>query len=404
MASLSVSCDTAGCSSGQVSSKNCFNLSIIILCTAHRGSLARDYVHRGAAYYRPTSASTPLSHGVHGWFLLESVGENPYKLVYNVTRFAFHHKVPLRRSAFTYCDEESPSRMDVAKLKFGGPYTTKQVEDVKAFWGLVKVLLSVGPAWFIQTAAQSTLPAFAKHSNAYMLATSNTPIHHEKHLEGVARYTLVSNGLLSSLLVMLCLPLYLSCIRPHILYHIPRMLTRIKLAVLLFLLSLISSLLMDVVVHLKNSHDPSARCMFNHYVTFNSTEDLPPPPLHQNVYFFVFHDILSALANMLLEIAVLEFICSQSPYSMKGLLLGSLFSMRNLFQGIALVSIIPFGYWKVPRLSCGSGFYLISAILGLLALVVFSCVAKRYKYRQVNEPANEYRYAEEYYSKMQQHY
>ena len=182
---------------------------------------------------------------------------------------------------------------------------------------------------------------------------------------------------------MLCLPLYLSCIRPLILYHIPRMLTRIKLAMLLFLLSLISSLLMDVVVHLNSSHDLGIHCLFNlynHSTVYNSTEELPPPPLHQNVYFFVFHDILSALANMLLEIAVLEFICSQSPYSMKGLLLGSLFSMCNLFQGIALVSIIPFGYWEVPRLSCGSGFYLTSAILGLLALVVFSCVAKRYKY------------------------
>ena len=96
---------------------------------------------------------------------------------------------------------------------------------------------------------------------------------------------------------------------------------------------------------------------------------------------------------MLFDIAVLEFICSQSPYSMKGLLLGIFFSVRSLFQGIALISILPFGaFWKTESLSCGSGFYAMYIVIGLLEFVVFSCVSKRYKYRNVNEPSNEYRY------------
>ena len=38
------------------------------------------------------------------WFLIESSGRvNPYKLVYRVIKFAWHHKIPVRRSAFTYC-------------------------------------------------------------------------------------------------------------------------------------------------------------------------------------------------------------------------------------------------------------------------------------------------------------
>ena len=95
-------------------------------------------------------------------FLLEPAGGNPYKLVYRVTSFAYHHKVPLRRSAFTYCTEELPSRMDVGKHKYGGPYTSKQVEDVKAFWGILKVLLLIGPAFLLQTASQAMhLPGMA---------------------------------------------------------------------------------------------------------------------------------------------------------------------------------------------------------------------------------------------------
>ncbi len=38
---------------------------------------------------------------------------NPYKLVYGVMSFAIKHKKPIRRSAFTYCDDERPSRLDL---------------------------------------------------------------------------------------------------------------------------------------------------------------------------------------------------------------------------------------------------------------------------------------------------
>ena len=66
---------------------------------------------------------------------------SPYKLVYRVTKFACQHKTPLRRSAFTYCEDELPKGLNLGKEKYGGPFTTEQVEDVKAFYGILKVLL-----------------------------------------------------------------------------------------------------------------------------------------------------------------------------------------------------------------------------------------------------------------------
>ena len=339
------------------------------------------------------------------WFFLEPAGVNPYKLVYRVIKFAYQHKVPLRRSAFTYCDEESPTRLDVGKHKFGGPFTTKQVEDVKAFLGILKVLITIGPAFLLQTVMQTILPIFAEHSNIFL----NTTTRHQVHLEGVARHILISNGLLSPLLVVICIPLYLCWIRPHITYYIPGsgMLKRIQIALVVMVLSLICTFIMDVVVHVNNTE--YAHCMFaniskDFFTRIVDENHFPSsPPLYQNVYFFTTQHVLSALADILFDIAVMEFICSQSPYSMKGLLLGIFFSIRSLFQGIAVVSIIPFGaFWKIESLSCGSGFYAMYIVIGLFEFVLFSCVSKRYKYRNVNEPSNEYRYAEEYYSNIQQ--
>jgi peptide/histidine transporter 3/4 len=334
--------------------------------------------------------------------MLEPAGVNPYKLVYKVTKFVYQHKVPLRRSAFTYCTEELPSRMDVGKHKYGGLYSTKQVEDVKAFWGILKVVLSIGPAFLLQTTTQSILPAFARHSNIFL--DKNSTNQHQFHIEGVGRHILISNGLLSPLLVIICIPFHLCWIRPHILYRIPGVLKRMGLAVVIMIISLICTCVMDLVVHMKNTE---ALCMFQIYVQsspdpFITYSNFPSQLLFQNVYFFTSQHVLSAVANMLLDIAVLEFICSQSPHSMKGLLLGIFFSVKSLFQGIAVAFIVPFGAaWRIHSLSCGSGFYLINIILGVLELVLFMHIAKRYKYREVNEPSHEYRYAENYYSNIQ---
>ena len=61
----------------------------------------------------------------HKWFLVEYRQSNPYQIVYRVLNFAVKHKYPLRRSAFTYADDYMPSRLDFAKERYGGPFTTE---------------------------------------------------------------------------------------------------------------------------------------------------------------------------------------------------------------------------------------------------------------------------------------
>ena len=339
------------------------------------------------------------------WFLLEPPGPNPYKLVYRVIKFALQHKVPLRRSAFTYCEEEYPSRLDLGKHKYGGPFTTKQVEDVKTFVGILKILSILGLVFFLQTVIPATLPGFARHGNIFKLVNETW---YQIHIEGIARHILISNGVLSPLLVVICLPLYLCFIRPYILYHIPGMFKRIGIGILLIMLSLLSAFVMDYVVHARKTENAS--CMLNTFADNNelnfiilNTTNYPSPPLFQSVYFLAPQYALSSLINMLIDIAVLEFICSQSPYSMKGMVLGVFFSIKSFFQAVAIIFMLVFGtLWKADHtLSCGSGFYLMHIIIAVLTFILFSCVTRRYKYRNVNEPCNVYRYAEEYYSNTQ---
>ena len=55
---------------------------------------------------------------------------------------------------------------------------------------------------------------------------------------------------------------------------------------------------------------------------------------------------------------------------------------------------------------CGFYYYLVNIVLGVIAVVVYVWVSKRYRYRERDEPSNIHRYAEEYYSKpiVEQYY
>ena len=67
-------------------------------------------------------------------FNRDRVKYNPYKMIFKVLNFARKNKYPVGPvSAFTHCYDFRPSRLDYAKERYGGPFTTSDVEDVKAF-------------------------------------------------------------------------------------------------------------------------------------------------------------------------------------------------------------------------------------------------------------------------------
>ena len=65
------------------------------------------------------------------WFIIEPKSPQSLKTFWQVLKFAVKHKAPINRSALTYWQEDIPSRIDLGKSSYGGPFTNKQVEDVK---------------------------------------------------------------------------------------------------------------------------------------------------------------------------------------------------------------------------------------------------------------------------------
>ena len=192
-----------------------------------------------------------IVHCKKHWFIIDTARTNPYKLVYRVTKFAHQHKVPIRRSAFTYCEDDIPSGLDLGKSKYGGPFTTEQVEDVKAFYGILKILLALSIALFMNVASNSLLPHFFSHVSSLSDYYSFYGISATYIILAI----LFRDGFLSSLIVVLIMPLYISIVRPFISSYKIRIYGQIGVGIILLLLSLTSTFITDTVAHKSNITD-----------------------------------------------------------------------------------------------------------------------------------------------------
>ena len=320
----------------------------------------------------------------HSSFLTDSIKGNPYRLVCSVIRFAIQHKKPIRRSAFTYCGNENPSRIDYGKKIYGGPFTTEQVEDVKVFLSISAVLLSLGPIFLLDLSASTHFNHYRRH---YL--NSNTTF----------KKVLVDNGLVSPLLISVCIPFYL-IVKPFCSRFIPSMFKRIGFSISLLTAMFVVYLIYNSIAApddftLGNGH---VRCKSNttKFILQKKIISLP------EVYMLILQHIVSALYEMLLYISVWEFICSQSPQYMKGLLFGLLYSIRAFYQLMAAVLLyVFFSEWTLPILSCQSGYFVLNITVGLVSLCFFTITARSYKYRKRDDICNIYQYAENYYSNIQ---
>ena len=304
---------------------------------------------------------------------------NPYKLVYKVIKYACLNKRPTLRSAFTYCEDELPSRMDLGKLRYGGPFTTEQVEDVKVFLRILMVLFSLGPAFLMDVAATASTVNHAPHKNTTYKVSEPVKV------------LFLDFGMLTPVLVVVCIPIYLSLVRPFFSRFIPNMLKRMGLGMALLCVSFVLLTALDLTSYNNNEE---LFCQGNNSIALNK-KPLP-------VYMYIVQHTLSSLYFMLINLAACEFICCQSPQKMKGVLFGLFYAIKAFYQSLATFLILPFYYyWRLQSINCRSGYYILNLCIGLVSLLIYSFVTRKYKYRKRDDICNTYQYAERYYSNIQ---
>ena len=180
----------------------------------------------------------------------------------------------------------------------------------------------------------------------------------------------------------ICIPVFEFFIYPIFRRYVPRINVRIGLGMAVMLFGYCLMLTTDVYAHWKTEvirgsfNDKT--CIFYNVHT----------PVNLSPYFLFPVIIIVTIGELLLFIAAYEFVCAQSPYSMRGLLIGIFYLNHGVFTAVMAIVMMAFALAfknhtsNSVSLSCGSS-YLVAVIgIGVVGLVVYIVVAKWYTKRQ----------------------
>ena len=316
------------------------------------------------------------------WLVIEPVSQNPLKSVLSVLKYAATHKHPAKRSALTYWEEDIPSRIDLGKSKYGGPFTTEQVEDVKTFFRLL--LMTVAISFFVYPLDlyENSLSTFASHFQH--LRTS-------KHCYS----TLIEFSTSPYVVLILGIPLYELVIYPLVRNWIPSTLKRAGIGAFATVIVASAALSVDMVGHAYTN--ATVECMFVVNGTSSSVLSI------NYLWIGIPIGIIAGTQILTLFISLLEFICAQTPYTMKGLVIGLSFaSALGLSSTLSSIILTTWAHaWSQPvtQPTCAFWFYLFLILVTVVGLGIFCIVAKWYKKRERNELLHQQRFVEDFYDK-----
>ena len=279
-----------------------------------------------------------------------SLIKNPIKLIVRVLCYARKHKYPENRSALTYWEEEAPSRLDLGKDKYGGPFTEEEVEDVKTvfrmlplFIGFVAIGLSDDYYW---SAIDSfTLPTCLAVTDTYYC--------------------------FCSVILML---VYLFFIRVCFYKYIPSMLTRMSVGIFLAFIVTVSKVIIFVI---ERSH----------------------PDINNFGKLLFIPQTIQGLSFILLYPVSLEFTLAQSPIHMRGVMVGLWYAISWGF-GNLINTILKFPFNCESQYICTSFyFHTTKSVLVLIILIVVVILAKCYKYRMRENEVNIVQIVDDHYQR-----
>ena len=294
------------------------------------------------------------------WLLKEPVKENPFRLIYKVIKYAVKQKHPRLRSAFTYCEDNLPSRIDFGKSKYGGPFTTEQVEDVKTSLRLIPVALTGGmlaSGLFITNYLRDKVyEVIADFDKLETLQTSNAKIKlTECYLNASFSHTIHYSSLVLIVIhEVFVYPVFHRCL-PQV-----ESLQKVIIGMLLQITRVFVLLVYVIVLHLTS--EGQIQCLFT-----QQKSNLQAQNKTFSYYWIAIPDFIETISVAMLCIGAVEFLSSQTPKNMRGIMIGATYCSLFVSSGVWFVLLIPFtkksSVWGTRTINCGFWLSLILAII-----------------------------------------
>lgn len=275
-------------------------------------------------------------------------GYNPIKMVYEVLHYAWGHKYPTNRSALTYWETDTPSRIDLGKQQYGGPFAIEQVEDTKTLFRVTFLLFSL---FGLRTA-----------NDTEILAMDIIDKYPSTNTTGFL-YTIIAKNTdhLTSLTILLVIPAYQLLLRPLLHHYTPGMVKKFWIGLLCACLACVPTLI------IRHSLQESEE-------TYHSGIRL--------IYWLAVSQVLNGFAFFFIYLTALEFIIAQVPRNMQGLLIGTWYMMDVIKIVIKGVEYSDIGHTVA--------FNAAQLVLTSLSLFTYTVGLFFYKYRVRDNIVNTY--------------
>ena len=300
--------------------------------------------------------------------------KNPIKLAIGVLKYAIQNKYPVRQSAFTYNDEERYNRINFAKNRYGGPYTTEEVEDVKT---LIQIMILF-----------SSMFGFLLNDNTSILIITYGNLQQFKLSSSILESTAqcyVANFMLTFLVIVAGIPIYKLVLTPLFYKFLPNMIKRMGIGLMVTFLSLATQLLISVLLNsafeelgYANTcgYNLTANGSFSDNTTsslYNGSSLVVPNTLISQ-YILIIPQVLNGFSLLLIFLTALEFILAQAPRSMQGLLVGFWYAFQS-------VNVLLSTFLFTTDAGCSYISYVVRAGLSALSFLLYIVAAHWYKGR-----------------------
>ena len=311
-----------------------------------------------------------------GWLVRDTLLTNPIKHIAKVLNYARKNKYPRNRSALTYWEEDYPSRLDLGKDKYGGPFSEEEVEDVKTVLRLLPLLVCMAAFGIIKTDVYWSYHYALLGTSLYYLDVLTSP-----------------GNFWSSVIVVVSIPLYQLVVYPCFYRYVPSMLRRMGAGLLLLILAQCCYAILELVGH---RMDHSVGCVFT--ISSESHKHIHRLPIP--FAFTMIPQAINGFGQLLLVLTSLEFVVAQTPTYMRALMIGLWYAAYGIASLLGFNLYIPFSHTPSSSFpSCGFYYFLTKVVILILLLLLFLFLSKRYRLREVNIPVNFHLFAENYYDK-----
>ena len=301
---------------------------------------------------------------------------NPIKLIVRVLNYARKNRYPRNRSALTYWEEDYPSRLDLGKEKYGGPFSEEEVEDVKTVLRLLPLFMCV--------------VGFPMSWGAFNLPI-NVSGFGDDNMSRFLQWGIEQNSI-PFIVCSVLIPVYRFIIYPCFYKYVPSMLKKIGMGLVFTSFSVV--FIMIVNMWISDFSDPSFECTSN-IENHSNTSTI----IIVNYKWLLIPHITYGCAIFLVAVTSLEFIVAQSPRQMRGLMVGLCYATygigRLLTTNLSLLLI----YLKSLSRGCIFYYNLGNSLFILFTLIIFLIFVKHYKLRVRDNIVPVHQIAEEHYER-----